>query len=65
MIDFITDRNGVLWYDMGARYFIREIIKSLPEKESLLVEANVPQCGKRSTCTFSTRISLNAVLVSA
>ncbi|MBE5961347.1 MAG: transposase [Lachnospiraceae bacterium] len=52
-------------YNIGARYFIREIIKSLPEKERLLVEANVPQCSKRSTCTFSTRISLNAVLVSA
>lgn len=52
-------------YNIGARYFIREITKSLPEKVRLRIEANVPQCSKRSTCTFSTLISLNAVLASA
>ena len=49
-------------YNIGARYFIREIIKSLDESLRLLVEAKVPQCSKRSTCTFSTLINLNAVL---
>lgn len=52
-------------YNIGARYFIREIIKSLDESSRLHIEAKVPQCSKRSTCTFSTLISLNAVLMSA
>lgn len=52
-------------YNIGARYFIREILKSLDETSRLLIEAKVPQCSKRSTCTFSTLISLNAVLMSA
>ena len=51
-------------YNIGARYFIRELLKSLPEKARLRVEAKVPQCSKRSTCTFSTLINLNAVLAS-
>ena len=50
-------------YNIGARYFIREILKSLPEKERLALEAEVPQAAKRSTCTWSTLIRLNAELV--
>lgn len=49
-------------YNIGARYFIREILKSLPAKARLAVEANVPQLAKRSTCTCSSLISLNAEL---
>lgn len=49
-------------YNIGARYFIREIIKSVPAKVRLCIEAKVPQCNRRSTCTYSTLISLNAVL---
>lgn len=49
-------------YNIGARYFIREILKSLPETARFGTEAKVPQCTKRSTCTLSTLISLNAVL---
>lgn len=49
-------------YNIGSRYFIREILKSLPEKERLVLEANVPQVAKRSTCTFSTFLNLNAEL---
>ena len=52
-------------YNIGARYFIREILKSLNESSRLGIEAKVPQCTKRSTCTFSTLVSLNAVLASA
>lgn len=51
-------------YNIGARYFIREILKSLDESSRLHIEAKVPQCSKRSTCTFSTLISLNAELMS-
>ena len=52
-------------YNIGARYFIREILKSLNESSRLAIEAKVPQSAKRSTCTFSTLVSLNAVLMSA
>lgn len=51
-------------YNIGARYFIREILKSLDVNSRLDIEAKVPQCSKRSTCTFSTLISLNAELMS-
>jgi len=51
-------------YNIGARYFIREILKSLTERKRLDIEAKVPQCSKRSTSTLSTLISLNAVLAS-
>lgn len=51
-------------YNIGARYFIREILKSLDESSRLVIEAKVPQSAKRSTCTFSTLISLNAELMS-
>ena len=51
-------------YNIGARYFIREIIKSVPARVRLALEAKVPQVAKRSTCTLSTLISLNAALAS-
>ena len=51
-------------YNIGSRYFIREILKSLPEKVRLELEAKVPQVSKRSTCTLSTLINLNAELKS-
>ena len=51
-------------YNIGARYFIRELLKSLDESSRLGIEAKVPQCTKRSTCTLSTLISLNAELMS-
>ena len=51
-------------YNIGARYFIREILKSKPERVRLDIEAHVPECSKRSTCTLSTLISLNAALAS-
>ena len=49
-------------YNIGARYFIRELIKSLPVTAGLDVLAKVPECSKRSTCTLSDLIRLNAVL---
>ena len=49
-------------YNIGARYFIRERLKSLTGTARLSIEAKVPQCGKRSTCTLSTLISLCAEL---
>ena len=49
-------------YNIGARYFIRERLKSLSETIRLGIEAKVPQCTKRTTCTLSDLISLNAVM---
>ena len=49
-------------YNIGARYYIREILKSLPETGRLALEAKVPSCAKRSTCTLSTLISMHAAL---
>lgn len=49
-------------YNIGARYYIREILRMKPETARLDIEAKVPQCSKRSTCTLSTLISLNAVI---
>ena len=51
-------------YNIGSRYFIREILKSLDESSRLRTQANVPECSKRSTCTFSTLVNLNAELMS-
>ena len=51
-------------YNIGSRYFVREILKSLPETARLALEAKVPQAAKRTTCTLSTLISLNAELMS-
>ena len=49
-------------YNIAARYYIRELIKSCPVTDRLVIEAKVPQCSKRSTCTLADLISLNAVL---
>ena len=49
-------------YNIAARYFIRELLKSLSATLRLGIEAKVPQCTKRITCTLSTLISLNAEL---
>ena len=49
-------------YNIGARYYIREILKSLPVTERLAVEAKVPQLAKRITCTLADLINLNAEL---
>ena len=52
-------------YNIGARYFIREIVKSLPATAKQRLEAEVPSAVKRSTCTLSTLISLSTALAAA
>lgn len=49
-------------YNIGARYYIREILKTLPAKVRSQVEAKAPELAKRTSCTLSTLINLNAVL---
>lgn len=41
-------------YNIGARYFIRELLKSLPATEESRVKAKVPDVGRRTSCTLST-----------
>ena len=47
-------------YNIGARYFVRSIVKSLSETARQGISANVPECLKRSTCTLSTLLRMNA-----
>ncbi|MBQ9328526.1 MAG: transposase, partial [Solobacterium sp.] len=49
-------------YNIAARYFVREILKSLSETARLATLAKVPECAKRTTCTLSSLFRLNAVL---
>jgi len=49
-------------YNIGARYLIREHIKSLSVTARLALEAKVPQVTKRSTCTLSVLHNIVAVL---
>ena len=52
-------------YNIGARFFIREILKACPETEASEAKAKVPGLSARATCTLSTYISLLAVRASA
>ena len=49
-------------YNIGARYFIREIERSMPETAWLAARTKVPELARRSTCTLSSLIRLNAAL---
>ncbi len=40
-------------YNIGARYYCREILKTLPETERSRVGAKVPGCGRRTSCTYA------------
>lgn len=48
-------------YNIGARYFIREIQKILPERVWSDIVAKVPECQKRTQCTYSTLLEINEV----
>ena len=39
-------------YNIGARYFIREHLKTLPETERSLLEAKVPAVKRRTSCVY-------------
>lgn len=49
-------------YNIGARYFIREIQQNLSEKKWSQVMAKVPDLERRTQCTLSTLISLHQVM---
>ena len=47
-------------YNIGARYFIRHLLKTVTATQRLALEAKVPQVAKRSTCTLSDLINLRS-----
>ena len=49
-------------YNIGARFFIRHILKTVTVTQRLALEAKVPQVAKRSTCTLSGLINLRSAL---
>ena len=49
-------------YNIGARYFIRELLKPLSEKARSALSAKVPEVQRRTSCTLNTLLQLNAVL---
>jgi putative transposase len=51
-------------YNIGARYFIRGIQKSISERKWLSLQAKVPELVKRTLQTLSSLISLRSALIS-
>lgn len=51
-------------YNIGARYFIRELLKPVSETERSRLVAKVPEAERRTRCTLSTLVRLNAELSS-
>lgn len=49
-------------YNIGARYFIREVQKILPVKVWSDIVAKVPECQKRTQCTYNTLLEINRVV---
>lgn len=49
-------------YNIGARYFIREAQKILPAKVWSDIVAKVPECQKRTQCTYNTLLEINRVV---
>lgn len=49
-------------YNIGARYFIRHLLKTVTVTQRLALEAKVPEVAKRSTCTLSHLINLRSEL---
>ena len=48
-------------YNIGARYFIREKQKSSSVTKWSDILAKVPECQKRTTCTYATLLKINKV----
>lgn len=66
MMQFVTGKiyNADLnaSYNIGARYFIKHLLKTVTVTQRLALEAKVPQVAKRSTCTLSHLINLRSEL---
>ena len=49
-------------YNIGARYFIRELLKPLPETERSALEAKVPAVQRRTSCVYADLKKLSEVM---
>ena len=49
-------------YNIGARFFIREMQKILPVRVWSDIVAKVPECQKRTQCTYNTLLEINKVI---
>lgn len=49
-------------YNIGARYFIRELLKPIGATQWSQILAKVPELERRTTCTYSTLLALNKAL---
>ena len=49
-------------YNIGARYFIRELLKPVPETERSALEAKVPAVQRRTSCVYADLIKLSEVM---
>ena len=49
-------------YNIGARYFIREYIKPVPETERSALEAKVPAVRRRTSCVYADLLALIKVM---
>ena len=46
-------------YNIGARYFIRELLKPVAAKQRSRLLAKVPEAERRTSCTYHTLLRLN------
>ena len=49
-------------YNIGARYYIRELLKPLPETARSLLEAEVPAVKRRTSCVYADLLRLNEAM---
>jgi IS605 OrfB family transposase len=49
-------------YNIGARYFIRELLKPVGATQRSQILAKVPELERRTSCTYHTLIELNKAL---
>ena len=49
-------------YNIGARYYIRELLKPVPETERSALEAKVPAVQRRTSCVYADLLALNTAL---
>jgi hypothetical protein len=49
-------------YNIGARYLIREYLKTSSETERSQLRAKVPECEKRTSCTYATLVQMTSAL---
>ena len=52
-------------YNIGARYFIRELLKPIPATEWSVLEAEVPAVQRRTSCVHADLCKLHAVMHAA